>query len=178
MDPLQVYLTTACYHHKDRIEHFLDKKIIITIDHIKNINFESWHDHCNFNIIMLFEKYGYVFTNDSYIALVNKQGNMLQYIPNDKRTYKICKTAVQRTGLALQYVPINKQTNEIYKTAVRQDGFALGLIPKNKITNEICEIAVQQCGIALKYVPENKKTHKICSIAIQQNKYLQNYDKK
>ena len=130
MDELTQYLKLKEYN-KLKLEKILNKKIIITKDHINNINAISC---CIFmiNIIKLFEKYGYVFTNDDYIMLVSKCGLILEYIFEDKKTDEICKIAVQKNGYALSYVPEDKKTDEICKIAVRGNGYALNFIPSNK----------------------------------------------
>ncbi len=134
MDELTQYLKSNADYTEFELEQILNKKIIITDDHIKNIKFE----YCNFNIIVLFEKYGYVFTNEIY------------------------KMIIQKYGYALFFISEDKKTDEIYEIAIKQNGMALQYIIDDKKTNKICEIAVQQHGYALCYVPEDKKTDELC----------------
>ena len=173
MDELTQYLK-LCYYQQIILEQILDKKIIITKDHIDNININNCYLY-GINIIKIFEKYGYVFTNDDYVMLVNKYEFAIKYILNDKQTDEICEIAVQKYGLILQYISEDKQTDKICKLAVQQDGLALQCVFDDKKTIEICEIAVRQNGNALKFVPEDKKTDEICKIAIRQNKYALHY---
>ena len=93
MDELTQYLKSYEYK-KSKIEKILDKKIIITDNHIKNINFK----YCNFDIITLFEKYGYVFTIEIYKIAVRQNGYILKHISDDKKTDEICKIAVEHLG--------------------------------------------------------------------------------
>ena len=164
-DELTRYLRSGHYR-KNELENILNKKIMITKDHINNIKIK-YYFYYRVDMIKLFEKYGYVFTDDDYIMLVKKAGQMLEYIPENKRTNKICKIAVQQNGDALYYVPNDKKTDELCEIAVQQYGQALQYIPEDKKTNKICEIAVQRDGDILKYVPEDKKTDEISKMAIQ-----------
>ncbi len=68
MDELTQYLNTSKYYSEYKLEQILNKKIIITKNHIDHIKCIS----CEFNIIILFEQYGYIFTNEDYILLVKK----------------------------------------------------------------------------------------------------------
>ncbi len=145
MDDLTEYLKKHTYN-KSKLEQILNKKIIITDDHIKHIKFDYYNYNPELNIIKLFEQYGYIFTNDIYILLINKNGYMLKYMSTDNITNEICKIAVQQTGNALRFVPEDKKTDEICEIAVRQNGRALYYVPENKKTKELCEIAVQQNG--------------------------------
>jgi len=90
MDELTQYLKFTIKYNKIDLEQILNKKIIITREHIDNINYI----YDTFNIILLFKKYGYVFTNDDYILLNNKHG--IKYIPEDKKTAEIYKNEVER----------------------------------------------------------------------------------
>ena len=131
MDELLQYLDSDSYDESE-LEQILNKKIVITKNHIENIDLNNYYEDWTFNIINLFEKYGYVFTNDDYIILVNKNGFMLSNVPEDMRTNEIYKIAVKQVGYALRFVPGDKKTNEICKIAVRQDKWALWLVPNNK----------------------------------------------
>ena len=99
MDELTKYLKTNRGYTELNLKQILDKKIMITKNHIENINPNNYYDsYCRFNIITLFEKYGYIFTDDIYMLLVNKDGRILRYIPKNKRTHEICETAVKQNG--------------------------------------------------------------------------------
>ena len=132
MDELTEYLKSNYYYNEYELEAILNKKIIINQNHIENINLRDYHDHWYFNIIKLFEKYGYVFTNDDYILLINRCGNVMTYISDDRLTDEICKTTVQHNGHVLQFVPENKKTDEICKIAVAKNKLALEYVPANK----------------------------------------------
>ena len=165
MDELTRYLKSD-YYRENEIENILNKKIIITKDHIDNIK----SIHCcdrRVNIIKLFEKYGYVFTDDDYIMLVKKGGRILRYIPENKRTNKICEIAVQQDGSALQYVPEDKKTNKICEIAVQQDGTVLEYVPEDMKTDEICKTAIKRYNKTLQFIPNNKKTNELCKIRNQ-----------
>ena len=81
MDKLLEYLQTNTYYcESDLIFLLSNNKTMITEKHIANMKYT------HFNIIKLFETYGYVFTNDEYLMLVKKSGYFLQWIPEDKIT--------------------------------------------------------------------------------------------
>ena len=154
MDELLHYLQSDSYEEY-KLDQILNNKIIITKNHIKNI--KLGHSGEEFDVIKLFEKYGHVFTHDDYILLVNENGYMLEYVPDDMKTNEIYKTAVQQNGYILEFVPEDKKTDEICETAVKQNGWALEYVPEDKKTDELCKIAVRQCVQALIFVPDNKK---------------------
>ena len=95
MDELTQYLKLSHYNEFE-LEEILNKKIIITKDHVDSIDIDYYWDECEFNIIKLFEKYGFIFTDDIYISLLNKNGNIIHDIPEKKRTNEIYKTAVRQ----------------------------------------------------------------------------------
>ena len=97
------YLQSKHYIEHE-LEKILNKKIIITMDHVKNIKFDYFKYDPEFNIIKLFEKYGYVFTNEICITLINKDAFMISDFSDDKKTDEICKIAVQSKGLLLEYI--------------------------------------------------------------------------
>ena len=154
MDELSQYLKTG-YYNEIELQQILDKKIMITKNHVENINLDYFNIHWYFDIITLFKKYGYIFTNDDYILLVNKNKYIIKIIPDDMKTDKLCKITVKSYGYLLQLVPEDKKTYDLCKIAVRQDGQALLFVPKNKKTEEICKIAMRQDKYASNYVPDD-----------------------
>ena len=164
MDELSYYLKhrRGCYK-KSELEQILNKKIVITKKHIKNIY--SDYSYCwRFNIIILFEKYGYCFTNDDYILLVSIDGSLIRYISEDNITDEICKIAIKQYKYAFRRIPDNKKTIEICKIAIRRDAWALEFVPDDKKTIEICEMAVRQNKDALHFVPSNIKIKRHCTL--------------
>ncbi len=155
--------------NEKKIEKILNNKLIITETHIKNID-----RYYKFNIIKLFEKYGYVFTNDDYMLLVNINGCYLKYISN--KTEELCRAAVIKNGNALLYVEQNKRTNELYELAIRGNRNMLHFIDENNSKmKQFYEIAVQYDGLALVHIPSNKITDKLCRIAIENNVWAFKY---
>ena len=130
MDILESYLTQhEKYNNKELID-ILDTKINITKNHIRNIKFTLMNN--SIQIIKLFEKYGYIFTEDDYEYIISKDSFVLQYISNNNKTDAIYKIAVQKYGLNLQFIPDDKKTDEICELAVRQNGFAFDVSQKTK----------------------------------------------
>ena len=138
MDELSYYLShTNCYK-KSELEQILNKKIVITRKHIENIDLK-YHYHFDFNIIKLFETYGYYFTNDDYILLVRMNGILIQCISEDNITDEICKIAIQQNGCLLQCVPNDKKTDKICKIAVQKNEWALEYVPESPINGGFCK---------------------------------------
>ena len=138
MDELTRYLKSTTDYTEIELEQILNKKIIITRNHVENVKF-CFYFYKNKNvpiIIKLFEKYGYVFTDDDYILWMTKNGLALKFIPIDKKSNEICMTAVKHTGYALQFVPEDKKTDELCKIAVKQNIQALRFVPDNKKTGK------------------------------------------
>jgi hypothetical protein len=124
----------------------------------------------------------YKMTNEQYleickIAVLDNKYLGLYYVPEHKRTFEICKLAVEHNGLSLKYVPIDEMTHvgDIY--AITGLDYTSSHAPR--ITEEqyyeICILAVKQNGYALQFIPKNKKTYEICLIAINNNSYALQY---
>ena len=104
---------------------------------------------------------------------------LLQHVPYDLRTFKMCKLAIEYDSDALQYVSSGRMTPEEYlkicMIAVEKNGNALQYIYDIRMTSieysEICKIAVCYSGRALEYIPTNKKTFEICKLAVQKDSY-------
>ena len=135
MDELLIYLQGYYYCH-DELERILDTRIMINENHIKNIK----GLFCEFDIIKIFEKYGYVFTDETYKIIIKNCPYLLKYIPENIQTNEFYEYMVQVNGFVLQYIPINKKTAKICKLAVQQAGFAFIYVPDGKRTNELCKL--------------------------------------
>ena len=139
MDILEIYLTQHRKYNSKELIDILETKINITKNHVKHIKC-TW---IIFEVLTLFEKYGYIFTEDDYKYIVGKYPFILERIPDDNKTYEICKIAVQKYGSMIQYISDDKKTDEI------------------------CKIAVEQCNEALKYVPNEIKIKLFQNIKIE-----------
>lgn len=116
---------------------------------------------------------------------VRDSHNKLQYIPDDFKTYELCKFAVESQGLALQYVPNCFMTAELCSIAVNENSIALAYVPDEFKTKEIVKTAFdnykdsrkkvrshmsmdemdKDCNL-LKYVPSELLDEDICFKAI------------
>ena len=110
-DELTQFLKSKCYIETELIR-ILDTKIIITSDHIKNIDVTCYTEIYNYDILAKFERYGYIFTNDDYIILMNKNELMLRnglFICQDEIPKHIaherCKLAIQQNRCEFQFIP-------------------------------------------------------------------------
>lgn len=121
-------------------------------------------------------------SDDLWLEIVCKQGNLLEYVPEnivDKNIYKnICINAVKNNGYAIRYVPQSLLLSEynFYLEAVKQEWKTITFIPFDKITEDIClEIIRQNKSFSLtdiKYIPENVRTYLIYLELVKQNGLL------
>jgi Domain of unknown function (DUF4116) len=122
---------------------------------------------------------------------IPQNGDALEYVPEEYKTYELCLLAVQQNGRALYYVPEEYKTPELCSSAIKQDGQALYNVPENKrtpdlyllavqqngmtlefvqeITYELCRLAIEKNGQALQFVPEKERTLELCRLAVEQN---------
>jgi len=113
---------------------------------------------------------------------------------------RLCLKAVKKDVDVLEYVPENLKTYEMYLEAVKKNGYALGLVPEDLKTAELCLEAIEHSEQwskkfdendwlgydfvddeldelelkllktdVLKYVPEKLKTAEFCFEAIKRN---------
>ena len=106
----------------------------------------------------------------------------LHYIPDDFKTYELCRYAVENQGVALQYIPACYVTEEICNIAVNNNSIALAFVPDKYKTQEMINTAFDNYKGAyekvkgsisrdeeshlLKYVPEKFLNKDICMKAI------------
>ena len=156
MDELDYYLQTTSYYNYKKLKRILNKKIIITANHIKYVNIKEIN-----KIIDLFEKYGYVFTTEDYIMLLLKDVTVLEHIPENKRTDEIYEIVARQNWLVMALYT-HEITDKIYEIGIRHDGLTLQYIPRDRITNNMCKLAIRQNCCSIRYVPEDMKKYEIC----------------
>ena len=66
-----------------------------------------------------------VSTLEECLEAVQKDGDVLEFVPEQWKTDSVCLAAVQQNGVSVYYVPENKQTPELCLMAVSIDGWAL-----------------------------------------------------
>ena len=123
-DTLLDYLQSNENYDNSYLTSLLNTKIVIKKEHVSNMKY------VNFNIIKLFGKYGYDYTNDDYLMLVMKDERFLNLIPEDVKTYEFYKLVVQSNGLLLQYVPEWFQAPDLCVLAIKNNRDASKFIPK------------------------------------------------
>lgn len=109
------------------------------------------------------------------LAAVKQNGMSLKYVPKDLQTEEMCLIAVEQNGNALRYVPENRRTESISLASVKQKGWVLEFVPKHLLTKEICLTAVQHYGEAFELVPEHLQTEEMCLAAVQHDGSLLKY---
>ena len=127
------------------------------------------------------EKLSDYLTEDSWKQAVHYNGNYLEYVPNELKTYEMCLAAVANDGAAYQFVPENQIDKKMYLTAItlpsayRDEIHSLRKVPLSVIDMEICEAAINVDGKNLAYVPSKYITEKMCHDAVKNNRHSLKY---
>jgi hypothetical protein len=106
-------------------------------------------------------------TEEEYIEMVEKDIEMLEYVPAELRTIEVCLAAIKQSPFrGLRYTPhkfreeIGRRMEEMFEIAeeclkiVGKSGKMLCCVPAELRTLEISVAAVKEDVYALKYVPE------------------------
>jgi hypothetical protein len=72
----------------------------------------------------LFKRNKSMKTEQEYLAMVQKEGWTLYYVPEVERSAALCTVAVQQDGRVLRFVPKAHLTEVLYRAAVEQNGKA------------------------------------------------------
>ena len=112
------------------------------------------------------------FLNEDLIMDVveNHGGNVfdiLQNLPKNKVTEKICWAAVEERGQNLEVVPRSLQSESICLTAVENHGPSIKYVSTRVLSESICLAAVSNWAGAIKYVPEGFKSVELCLLAMK-----------
>lgn len=131
---------------------------------------------------------------------ITLDGTLLQLLPQEKRTKKVCRLAVLNNGLAIKHVknpnrglckiaveknsealksvPVDFVDKELCLKAVYKNGMNLKHVPKSVLDQEIIDTAILNDPNCIRYVSDEYKSEKICKIVIEYNglllKYLEN----
>lgn len=81
----------------------------------------------------------------------------LKFIPNELKTYELCKLCIQQNWCALAYTPEEFITYDLCKVSVLQNEYALILVPKKFLTYELCQLAMQKNKRILEFIPDKLK---------------------
>jgi hypothetical protein len=92
-------------------------------------------------------------TEEFCMAVVQKNGYTLRYVPNELKTQAVCRSAVESCGYLLD-VPEALKTEELCLIAVQKKGSALRNVPKKLMTEAVCIAAVKQDENVLELVPK------------------------
>lgn len=101
---------------------------------------------------------------------VRREGQLLEFIPDELKVARVCIAAFQQTPLAIQYIPEAFLDADMCAEAV--SGHAgnwhlLEYVPEAMKTPELCLKAVRQNGHALQWVPEAMRTRELCLAAVK-----------
>ena len=92
---------------------------------------------------------------------------ILQNVPKNKLTEKICAAAVKESGHNLEFVPRSLQSESICLTAVKNYGPSLKYVSNRALSESVCWAAVSEWAGAIKYVPESFKSVELCLLAMK-----------
>jgi hypothetical protein len=101
------------------------------------------------------------------LEAVLQDGFTLQGVPEQRRTPKLCKIAVQSCPSVFPWVPMVLMTDELCSVAIQHDGALLFHVPEDRMSQDLCELAVRGTGYALSLVPDGYRTAEICEIAVR-----------
>ena len=93
--------------------------------------------------------------------------DILQNIPKNKLTEKICTAAVKEDGNNLEFIPRRLQSESICLTAVKNYGPSLKYVSNSALSESICWAAVSEWAGAIRYVPEGFKSVELCLLAMK-----------
>jgi hypothetical protein len=100
---------------------------------------------------------------------------VLRFVPDQFKTYDVCKCAIKATGESLQYVPKEFVDTDFYTIMLKADGYNLMYIPDRDITDQLRELAVSNCGMALGLMHPTFRTQKLCELAFLNNVNVLDY---
>jgi Domain of unknown function (DUF4116) len=101
--------------------------------------------------------------------MIEQNGYVLQYVPEEHRNLELCRLAIQRGKWAIEFVPKYHQTFELCYNAIQQNEQALQFIPKQHKTLKLCLMAIKQDGLELRNIPEKDRIPELCRLAVEQN---------
>jgi len=92
---------------------------------------------------------------------------VLQNVPKNKLTEKICTAAVKENGRNLEFVPRSLQSESMCLSAVNNYGPSIKYVSGRVLSESICCAAVSEWAGAIKYVPESFKSVELCLLAMK-----------
>ena len=90
---------------------------------------------------------------------IMKNPEMLKFIPDHRKTKKMCKHAVKKLPYLLRYVPDKYKSQQICDKAILENGGTLKSVPDSNKNQEMCNKAVDNYP-ALGFVAEYYTTQK------------------
>jgi len=103
------------------------------------------------------------------LAAVKANIRAMEWVPQEIQTVQFCHDLIALGGWYLQCVPQNMRTSEMCLAAVTQNRGAILFVPEDLKTEELFLAAVTCDGLALEYVPEKLRTWQMCQCAIRSN---------
>jgi hypothetical protein len=113
-------------------------------------------------LILVNEITDFDFLHNIYIEAIEFDVFLLDFIPEQHRTYQLCLEAVKTFGLALQFVPNQHKTYDLCLEAVKSHGYALKFTPEEYKNYDLCFEAVKRYGNVLEFVPNQHKIEFLC----------------
>ena len=103
-----------------------------------------------------------------WLAAIKKDRNyaLMTVMPPELLSKDFCIAVVENNGDALQYVPLNYVDYRMCLTAIQHSGRALKYAPMKYRDPTLCEMAVRSFPRALQYVPELLRTSYLCNTAV------------
>jgi hypothetical protein len=105
-------------------------------------------------------------SEEFYRIAISNDGFALIHLPRAHRSDALCELALSQNGMVLQYIPHEKRSKDWCRRAVEQEGKALFFVPRNLRDAELYLAAVRKCGKILSSVPVEIRTPEICEAAV------------
>lgn len=100
------------------------------------------------------------------LAVKNGYSQLIKYISDDLKTYKLCRRAINHNGLNLEFVPEKLKTFDLCIDAYKRNPFSIQFIPKEFIIVNMYIESVKNNGAFIKIVPDEYKTYELCLASV------------
>lgn len=107
------------------------------------------------------------FTQDQYKKALEKNGDVLRFLPSHLRGEEFYRIAISNDGFALIHLPQAHRSDALCELALSQNGMVLQYIPHEKRSKDWCRRAVEQEGKALSFVPRNLRDAELYLAAVR-----------
>lgn len=111
-------------------------------------------------------------TPDNIIEMLKINGLILKKIPDEMKTFEMCKIATENNCNAVKYIPRcmyvwRPELIDAWIRAIDKDISMIQYMPKHLITSDICLAMIKKNIDGLLYIPDECITPEICEYAVE-----------